>query len=242
MSQGWRGVVGYVKPSYWPGSLERLIRLLPEGIGVIPLYAGAKSGTQEDLANALKVAEQRVDELASIGIVDVIYIGGAPPPMLLGYDADHKLAQRLTQKHGIPVILTTTALVEALRALSVKRLIAITYFGDELNRKFAQYLTDAGFEPAAIQGIAAGEFKDVGKIPAGDIYAAAKKTFLKAGGADAIFLLGGVWESISIIERLEQDLQTTVVGGEQIDLWVILRALRIREPIKGYGKLLSELP
>ena len=30
----WRGVIGCIKPTRRPGSLEELIRMLPEGIGV----------------------------------------------------------------------------------------------------------------------------------------------------------------------------------------------------------------
>ena len=37
----WRGVVGVVKPTHRPGSLEEFIRLLPEGIGLGPLALGA---------------------------------------------------------------------------------------------------------------------------------------------------------------------------------------------------------
>ena len=40
----WRGVVGVIKPTYRPGSLEEFIRLLPEGIGVIPKFAGIREG------------------------------------------------------------------------------------------------------------------------------------------------------------------------------------------------------
>jgi hypothetical protein len=36
----WRGVLGCVKPTMRPGGLEELIRILPEGIGVIPLFLG----------------------------------------------------------------------------------------------------------------------------------------------------------------------------------------------------------
>ena len=32
----WRGVVGCIKPTLRPGGLEELIRMLPEGIGVLP--------------------------------------------------------------------------------------------------------------------------------------------------------------------------------------------------------------
>ena len=34
----WRGIVGIIKPTMRPGGLEDMIRLLPEGIGVIPLF------------------------------------------------------------------------------------------------------------------------------------------------------------------------------------------------------------
>ncbi len=239
MGHSWRGVVGFVKPTYRTGSLEETIRILPEGIGVIPLYVGVRTGTSGEFSQALKIAEQRVDEFANIG-VDLIHIGGAPPPMLLGYDADHKLADRLSQKHGIPVIISTTGLVRAFKALSIKKVLGLTYFKEDLNSKFAKYLTDAGFQVVAMEGMDIPfNFKAVGGIPATEVYAYAKKLFLKLGGADCIYLLGSGWSVLSIIDLLERDLQTTVVAGEQVTIWDILRSLKVREPIKGYGKLLA---
>ena len=240
MGHSWRGVVGFVKPTYRTGSLEETIRILPEGIGVIPLYVGVRSGTEGEFSQALTIAEQRVDELAKIG-VDLIHIGGAPPPMLLGYDADHKLADRLSQKHGIPVIISTTGLVRALKTMNIRKICGITYFKEELNSKFAKYLTDAGFQVLAMEGMELPfNFKAVGGIPATEVYSFAKKKFLQMGGADCIYLLGSGWSVLPIIEILEQDLQTTVIAGEQVTIWDILRSLRVRDPIKGYGKLLSD--
>ena len=40
----WRGVVGMVRPTRRPGTLEELIRILPEGIGVVPLLLNFKAG------------------------------------------------------------------------------------------------------------------------------------------------------------------------------------------------------
>ena len=34
----WRGTVCVVKPTYGSGSLVEFIRLLPEGVGVIPVF------------------------------------------------------------------------------------------------------------------------------------------------------------------------------------------------------------
>ncbi len=240
MGHSWRGIVGFIKPTYRTGSMEETIRLLPEGIGIIPLHVGVRSGTEGEFTQALKIAEQRVDELAAVGGVDLIHIGGAPPPMLLGYDADHKLAERLSQKHGIPVILATTSLVKALKALSIRKIVGVTYFKQDLNSKFAKYLTDAGFQVLAMEGMDS-PFKSVGNIPATEVYSFAKKTFLKMGGADAIYLLGSGWSVLPVIEMLERDLQTTVVAGEAVTIWDILRLLKVREPIRGYGKLLSQV-
>jgi len=50
----WRGVVGVIKPTYRPGSLEEFIRLLPEGIGVIPKFAGIKEGLEKEFVDALQ--------------------------------------------------------------------------------------------------------------------------------------------------------------------------------------------
>ena len=41
----WRGVVGMVRPTRRPGTLEELIRILPEGIGIVPLLLNFKAGS-----------------------------------------------------------------------------------------------------------------------------------------------------------------------------------------------------
>jgi maleate isomerase len=43
----WRGVVGCIKPTLRPGGLEELIRMLPEGIGVLPLFLNISHGTTD---------------------------------------------------------------------------------------------------------------------------------------------------------------------------------------------------
>ena len=60
----WRGVVGCVKPTHRPGSLEEFIRLLPEGIGVVPVYLNFQRGTEDEFRAALNAVHEKVDELA----------------------------------------------------------------------------------------------------------------------------------------------------------------------------------
>ena len=59
MYYGARGVVGLVKPTYRPGSMESFIKLMPEGVGFIPAHAGIRAGNEKELQEALTVAERK---------------------------------------------------------------------------------------------------------------------------------------------------------------------------------------
>src|SRR5690348_3808607 len=85
----WRGVVGCVKPTHRPGSLEEFIRLLPEGIGVVPVYLDFRRGTEDEFRAALNAVHEKVAELAKEG-VDLIHPEGAPPFMVQGIRAKRR--------------------------------------------------------------------------------------------------------------------------------------------------------
>ena len=72
MYYGARGIVGLVKPTYRPGSMESFIKLMPEGVGFIPAHAGIRAGNEKELQEALTVAERKVARLAELGeLLDV---------------------------------------------------------------------------------------------------------------------------------------------------------------------------
>src|SRR5262249_4187183 len=79
----WRGVVGMVRPTRRPGTLEELIRILPDGIGIVPLMLNFKAGSNAEFLASIPLYQQFASELAE-QVVDVIMLTGAPPFMLLG--------------------------------------------------------------------------------------------------------------------------------------------------------------
>ena len=105
----------------------------------------------------------------------------------------------------------------------------------------ARYFTEAGFRVEAMEGIEV-PFKDVGRLSGEEIYKHTKKAFLKHPGADAIYMLGSGWRLLKIVRLLEQDLQVPVVYALSAKLWEVERKFHVREPIRGYGRLLEELP
>lgn len=240
MFQNWRGTVGYIKPSYRPGSLEEFIRLLPPGIGVVPLIIGIKSGTEEEFHKVLDVYKDKVAELAALG-VDLIDMGGAPPLMIHGYKGEVEIVRELEEIHKVPIITSGSSQISALRALGAKRFVGVTYFNDSLNRMFSTYFSEAGFQVAAIQGIDV-PFTDVQKVSPYEIYSFTKTTFLKHPDVDAIYMLGGGWRLLDVVPLLEQDLGVPVVYDTAAKLREVQKRLHIKQPIRGYGRLLEELP
>ncbi len=236
----WRGAVGVVKPTHRPGSLEEFIRLLPEGIGVVPVYLNFQRGTEDEFRAALKAVEEKVSELAKEG-VDLIHPEGAPPFMVQGYKGEAKLIADWETSYKIPMVTAGQTQVEALRALKVKKFVGVTYFVNSVNEITKRYFQDAGFDVLAMEGMSVA-FEDVGRLASQEIYAHTRKVFLNHQDADGIYMLGTGWRCLDIIRLLEEDLQVPVVHPVPARVWSIQKRLHVRQRKSGYGKLLEEMP
>jgi hypothetical protein len=74
----YRGIVGVIKPRATDSSLVDMIKLLPEGIGVIPVYLNLTQGSREEYGSSYATYEKHIGYLASQNC-NVIAIEGAPP-------------------------------------------------------------------------------------------------------------------------------------------------------------------
>jgi maleate isomerase len=236
----WRGVLGCIKPTMRPGSLEELIRMLPEGIGVVPLYLSIKEGTTEEFKRAITPFEPLVAQLAELGC-DLIHPEGAPPFMLLGYKGEAELLRKWEDKYKVPMFTSGTNHVRALNAFKVKRFVGATYFTGPINDLFAKYFVEAGFDVLGMEGIAV-PFDRIGHLSSQEVYAHVKRAFLKhRANAEAIYLLGSGWRVLPVVDLLEQDLGVPVIHPVPARCWEIQHRLSIRQPVKGFGRLLAEM-
>jgi maleate isomerase len=236
----WRGIVGIIKPTMRPGGLEDLIRILPEGIGVIPLYNNISRGDRKEFKEVMKDYDEKVAILAEQE-VDLIHPEGAPPFMVMGLDGERKKIRSWEKKYKIPVFTSGTNHIAALKALKVKRFVGVTYFSGEINKTFAAYFKAAGFDVMAMEGIDV-PFNQVQTLSSHQVYAFIKKIALKHKRAQGIYMLGTGWKVLDIIPMLEQDLGIPVVHPVTARSWEIQRRLSVCEPREGYGRLLADMP
>jgi maleate isomerase len=236
----WRGVVGMINPTMRPGVTEEVIRLLPDGIACIPLFLNIRRGTEDEFKSMMPHYEKAIAQLAEVGC-DLIHPHGAPPFMVQGRKRETEIVKSWEKKYKVPIFTVAQNHVTALKTLKAKTIVGASYFPPKLNKIFARYMTDSGLKVRAMDGIDV-PFDKVQELAAEQVYAHIKKSFLKAKGADAIYMLGSGWRTLDIIQTLEQDLQVPVVHPVTARVWEMQKRLHVREPRKGYGYLLEALP
>lgn len=240
----WRGVVGIIKPTYRPGSLEEFIRLLPEGIGVIPKFVGVNEGLEKEFVDGFAAAEKIIAELAEMK-VDLIHPEGAPLFVQKGYQRSEEIVRELEEKYSTPIVTSGMVLVEATKALGIKKLLVISSYDDGNSSgrlaKYSSYFSDAGFQVLAVKGFPVA-FTEIGSVSRFEAYDFARKLYLQYPQTEGICLVGSGWRVLDVVPLLEEDLQIRVVCAVAARVWAIEKRLHVRQPIKGRGLLLETMP
>jgi maleate cis-trans isomerase len=133
----WRGIVGMIHPTMRPGATEEVIRLLPKGIGLIPLFLNFRRGTTDEFAAAIPAYEQNVALLAEQAC-DLINPVGAPPFMVLGREAEARLVAEWEKKYNTTIFTVAQNHVAALQAVKAKTILGATYFSGKINNFLRQ--------------------------------------------------------------------------------------------------------
>ena len=85
-------------------------------------------------------------------------------------------------------------------------------------------------------------FHEVPNIPPTQIAEHLKQSFRRHPGAEALYLLGSAWKVLGVLEDIEDSVGVPVIYPLTARSWETQQRLGFREPISGYGKLLSEMP
>jgi maleate isomerase len=131
--------------------------------------------------------------------------------------------------------------VRAMKALGIKRFVGIGYDFDD-TEIVARYFKKAGLAPQAMLKLP-GKWEDIGRLSSRVVYALIKEAFLPhRKNAQGIYLQGSKLRVLDIVEMLEQDLGVPVVHAIPAQCWDIQRHLHVRQPVKGFGRLVAEMP
>ncbi len=237
---GWRARIGKISPGRSDTFTYEFYKIVPEGVVLVLSGFTLFELVKEDIERAYQRIEECAKDLAKVG-VDFIIAGGGAVFAHKGVGSDQEAIRRIWELTKIPATTTITSEVDALKKLSIKKLAIATPHEEETNKLLKNFFEQAGFTVLKIRGLGIRGGANVAKVPSFEVYRLAKNVFLEAPGAEGIFIASPRWPTIGNIDKLEKDLGVPVVTATTAMIWKTFDHLRIKEPIKGYGKLL-EMP
>ena len=237
---GWRARIGSIQPSRGDTFTYEFYQMVPKGIVLVLTSTNITKLVPSEFERAWGEYEQAAKLLATED-VDFIMVGGTPIIALKGAGSDEEIVARIEAATKIPTTHGIQAVVEALKALSIKKVVLATPYRDEVNARHKKMVEGYGFEVTNIRGMQIERNAEIAKLPAYASYRIAKEAFMEAGGSDGIYIPCARWQTASSIEMLEKDLKVPVVTNVQALIWAAFKRLHIGEINPGFGRLFETL-
>ena len=197
---------------------------------------GATEGLETRTLGYLDALPYAVRGIAEVK-PDLVVLSHTALSYLNGFANEGALIDRLAALAGAPAATAARAVREALVQLGTRRIAVAMPYPEAIGVASHAYWQAAGFEVVARHRLA-----DVTNI-----YEETEARALALGReadvptAEAILISGTGLPTVGIVERLEHDLGKPVVTSQTATLWYALRALGIKDPVRGYGRLLTDL-
>jgi len=145
------------------------------------------------------------------------------------------LTHKMREINGnIPTTTASTAALDALKALGVRRISLATPYPKELANLQEQFLKDNGVEVLDTTWMSK-KTTLASEISAEQVYNLAVES--NDVESEAIFISCVTLHTIELIEKLEKDLKKPVITSSQVTMWRLLRLANVTVGIKGYGQL-----
>lgn len=237
---GWRARLGFLLPPGNPTVEAEMIALAPSGVSVhfnrmvargVP---GSLSGQEERTRSMIEALDLSIEMLA-LAKPDIIVLAHTATSYELGRQGEADLLARLRQACGIPVVTAFGAVVRALERLGVRRVALGAPYSVDTTRKGKAHLEAHGFRVVRCDNL-----KGVTNIydeTAERAYRLARS--VDTAETEAVFLSGTGMPTIPVLEALERDLGKPVLSSASAMMWHALRESGVREPVAGYGRLLT---
>ncbi len=237
---GSRGRIGLITLASDTSVLPEYARLMPEDVAVYPAPILLPRGEVSPAALAEMLAGDALERAAELLVwaeVDIILFACTTGSLVHGVGWDRELIARIERASGVRATTTTTAVLEALRALQVSSLAVATPYIDALNAIERRFFEESGVRVAAIAGLGCTTDAEIGRLTPADALALAER--VDAPEADALFISCTNFHCVPIVAHIEQKLGKPVVTSNLAGAWAALRRIGVDDAIHDYGTLLA---
>ncbi len=205
------------------------IHFLARGLGI-----GAVS--PDGFKPVIHTIVNRACELRDAG-AQAISLMGTSISFYRGAAFTEDLRASMQEATGLPCTTMSHAIVDALRRLEVQRVAVATSYIDELNDRLVDYLTHAGFEVTAIQGLSLTAVNDVRAVTPQTLLDLSQAVYRQDPSADGVFISCGGLLTLDVLGPLEDALGVPATSSSPAGFWDVM-LLGGQDPASpGYGRL-----
>jgi maleate cis-trans isomerase len=216
----------------------------PEMSAVLPpsvsLHAGRvayRNITPEEQDRCVLELEQECRKLADAE-VDAIVFAATAPTLAKGKGYDRELIARMEGASGRPCTTAATAFVDACTMLGVKNIAIGAPWSKTMDKPMIAFMQAHGFNVVHSESVGFVSAAELGRVGPEVAYDLGRRT--DRPDAEAILMPGGNWNSLPIVQKLEDDLGKPVIANNAVSLWAGLRLMKHTGGIPGYGRLLRD--
>lgn len=221
-------------------SAYEFYQLVPRGIMMVTVPLGLQEFTAQDVERVFKPIDQQLDLLMERD-VDIVQQAGVPLPLLIGPEALQRLLDHIEAKTKLPASSTVLDVVAATKRLGVKKVAVANKWTEAMNSTLGQFLAKEGISVvgANTQPMNPSEFDKMKSDASLHLaYDLGRGALQKFPDAEGVYIGGGAWLTLPVINRLEGEFGKPVITNQVATVWHILNLLGSWQPIPGFGRLL----
>ena len=143
----------------------------------------------------------------------------------LGIDQDRVLVKQITKRIGCPAVTSTLSIVEALRALKIKKIGFVTPYVNSIQKQIIQNFSFENFECISERHFALTDNFSFGEVSEAAIASAAEE--VAAEGVEAVIILCTNLAGAGIAASIEDKTGIPILDSVVLTVWGALRSIGI---------------
>ena len=191
--------------------------------------------TAENLIKMSEKITQVTKDILPDEKIDCVAYGCTSGTIAAGYDSIEEKIKKA--KPDSSVTTPSTAAVNALKKLNVKKIYLFTPYLKKLNDEVIDFFKKEEFEITSNSYFDIASDIDIGKVDPEYLYEVLSN--INLDDADALFISCTALPALSIIDRLEKKLGKIVLSSNQALIWETLEKIGMNKSVAGFGKLFS---
>jgi maleate cis-trans isomerase len=236
---GWRKRIGYIGPTVMEVMPYEFYRFAPDGIGLVGVTLSVEDWSSDQFEKGIGQVTAAAAYLGSRA-VDFIIHGGGPLVAARGKGYEDGIVKDIEAAARVPATTGVRAAMGALAHMQARRIAIASPYSDRHNQALAAYLELHDFEPVRVEGMNV-PFKRMSSVPPADIRRFAAQVIARAPRCDALYMPCPQWQAAQTVDAVERESRMPAIAYSHAAFFAAFKALGIRDPIRGHGRLLASL-